>query len=249
MAAGGFASAASTYARIRPAYARAAIGELKAAIGTAGPVVDVAAGTGILTGQLDRSGLRMLAVEPVPEMLGQLRRSLPGVPSARALAEALPFTDSTLDGVVVGEAFHRFDAPAALAEATRVLRPGGVLVMLWNRRDTSIDWVQRYGEAVLSERPQGRPYPHETDWDAVVAGTSSFGPRERSDHPNPHASSPAGLVDRAASTSFVADADPAARERILARVRALAATHPDLAGRDRFDLPYRTEVHMWRRVG
>lgn len=249
MAAGGFASAAPTYARIRPTYARPAIGGLKEAIGTTGPVADVAAGTGILSGQLHRAGMTILAVEPVPEMLAQLRRSLPGVAATRGLAEWLPFADSVLDGVVVGEAFHWFDAPVAVREAARVLRPGGVLAMLWNRRDTSVDWVRCYGEAVLSECPQGRPYEHEPDWGEVVAATAAFGSQLRSDHPNPQPSSPSGLLDRAASTSFVADAEPAARERVLERVRSLAATHPDLTGRDRFDLPYRTEVHQWRRNG
>jgi SAM-dependent methyltransferase len=247
VAAGGFASAAPTYARIRPTYARAAIGELKAAIGTDGPVLDVAAGTGILTGQLRRAGLQMLAAEPVPEMLAQLERSLPSVPAVRAVAEQLPVAQASLRAIVVGEAFHWFDAAAAIREAAGALAPGGVLAMMWNRRDDSVDWVREYGEIVVSERPDGRPYAHATDWESAVAGSRAFDAAQRSAHANPQPSSAAALVDRAGSTSFVADAAPAARDRVLARVRELAVTHPDLAGRREFDLPYRTELYLWRR--
>ncbi|CAN5506222.1 class I SAM-dependent methyltransferase [soil metagenome] len=246
VAAGGFASAAPTYARIRPTYARSSIGELKQAIGTTGRVLDVAAGTGILTGQLARAGLQLIALEPVAEMLSQLQRSLPAVPAARGVAEHLPFAAGSVDAVVVGTAFHWFDGPAAVAEAVRILRPDGVLALLWNQRDNSVDWVRRYGEALLSERPEGRPY-ESADWETVVRTASSFGPVERSSHPNPQPSSPAALVERAASTSFVADAAPEARDRVLERVRALAATHPDLSGRSQFDLPYVTELYLWRR--
>lgn len=247
-AAGGFSAAATTYARIRPTYARAAIGELKTAIGTTGPVLDVAAGTGILTGQLHRAGLAVLAVEPVPEMLAQLERSLPSVPAVRAVAERLPVATGVLWAVVVGQAFHWFDAAASIGEAARTLRVDGTLAMLWNRRDDSVDWVREFGEIVLSERREGRPYRHDTDWELVVANSGAFDEARRSVHVNPHATSAGALVEAAASTSFVADATPAARSRVLDRVRELAATHPQLAGRAAFELPYRTEVHLWRRA-
>ena len=246
VAAGGFASAAPTYARIRPTYARSSIGEVKDAIGTSATVLDLAAGTGILTGQLTRAGLQLLAVEPVAEMLSQLQRSLPAVPALRGVAEQLPFAAASVDAVVVGTAFHWFDGPTAAAEAARVLRDGGVLALLWNQRDDSVDWVRRYGEILLSERPQGRPYEN-ADWEAVVAATSSFGPVERSSHANPQPSSPTALVQRASSTSFVADAPPEQRARVLDRVRDLAESHPELSGRTRFDLPYVTELYLWRR--
>jgi len=140
VAAGGFSSAAGHYARSRPTYAARAVGLLKESI-PPGPVLDVAAGTGILTGQLLRAGRALVAVEPLPEMLAQLRRSLPAVPGLQATAEALPFADGSFAGVTAAQAFHWFDAPAALAEAARVLEPGGVLAMVWNVRDESVPWV------------------------------------------------------------------------------------------------------------
>jgi hypothetical protein len=52
---------------------------------------------------------------------------------------------------------------------------------------------------------------------------------------------PQKLVELAACRSYVITLDEDAREALLDRVRALAAEHPDLAGRERFDLPYVTE--------
>lgn len=248
VAAGGFAAAAPTYARIRPTYARGAIGAIKERTPPGGTVVDLAAGTGILSGQLMRARLDVLSVEPVEEMLEQLVRTLPQVAVVRAVAEALPVGDERVDTLVVGEAFHWFDVPAALAEAARVLRPGGQLMLLWNRRDESVDWVAQFSRIVVSERPEGRPYVPRVDWAEPVVTAGGFGEHHLERFDNPRPCGPQALVDRAASTSFVAAADPATRERVLSRVRDLTAQHPQLTGRDHFEIPYVTELWSWTRT-
>ncbi len=245
VAAGGFASAAPTYARSRPIYARAAIGAIKDLVPDGSVVLDVAAGTGILAGQLRRARLRVVALEPVPEMLEQLHRALPDVPAVRGVAEHLPFADGSLGAVTVGEAFHWFDAPAALVEVRRVLGHGGVLAIARNRRDESVGWVARYGELVRSELVGGDPYERR-DPAETVAEVGGFVRVQALEVANPRPCGPRQLVERAASTSFVADAAPEARARVLGRVEQLAATHPDLVGRSTFDLPYLTEVVVWR---
>jgi hypothetical protein len=57
-----------------------------------------------------------------------------------------------------------------------------------------------------------------------------------------------GLVERFASVSFIATLPSGERDVVLARIRALAETHPDLAGRDGFELPYLTELYWCNRV-
>lgn len=243
VAAGGFAAAAPTYARIRPTYPRSAIGEIKSRIPKGGTILDVAAGTGILSGQLRRANLRVVAVEPLGEMLEQLRRTLPDLSAARAVAEALPLRDGSVQAVTVGEALHWFDT-GAVPEMRRVLCPGGLLAVLRNRRDESVRWMAEYGEMLRSELGGSEPYERRNPAE-VIAEAGGFDPAEVIAVSNPRPCTPVQLVERAASTSFVAAAPSGAREAVLDRVRELTRTHPDLAGRQSFDVPYVTELWMF----
>lgn len=246
VAAGGFSTAAGHYARSRPAYARGAIGLLKEQL-PSGVVLDLAAGTGILTGQLLRAGRAMLAAEPLPEMLAQLRRALPTVPAVSATAEALPFVDGGFAAVTVAQAFHWFDAASALAEIRRVLRAGGVLAMVFNVRDETVPWVRELTDLVEAHSG-GRPYgdPRDGSWEDVVARAGGFGPPSATRVDNPVRSSPQALLDRVRSTSFVAVMAEDARERLLTDVRELVARTPGLTGEAAFVYPHVTEVIMWR---
>ncbi len=243
VAAGGFAAAAPTYARIRPTYARAAIGALKQRVPAGAVVLDIAAGTGILTGQLRRAGVAVLAIEPVPEMFGQLRLTLPDVPVVRAVAEALPIAAGSVDAVTVGEALHWLDR-AAVPEFRRVLRAGGVLAVARNRRDEDVDWMARYGEILRSGIDDDLPYVR-LEPELVVGSVGGFSEAEHVSISNPRPCSPGDLVRRAASTSFVAAAPAERRRSVLAQVGDLARTHPDLAGKESFEIPYVTEVWTW----
>ena len=247
VAAGGFTSAAATYARIRPTYARPAIGAVKELCPRGGTVLDVAAGTGILTGQLVRAGLDLRAVDPLDAMARQFRLSLPDVPIALGVAEALPVRDRTVDVVTVGQGFHWFDADAALAEAARVLRPGGVLALLWNARDEGTPWVGELTDLV-ERRTGGRPYidHRERPWSDVVAAAGGFTPLEEQRFPNPVPTTLDGVIDRLRSTSFVAALDDAARAELLAEARRLLDGHPELTGT--FDYPHETVLHTCRTL-
>ena len=248
VAAGGFAAASPTYARIRPAYARRAVGLVKESCPRGGHVLDVAAGTGILTGQLSRAGLSVTAVEPLDQMIRHLRRALPAVPAVRATAEALPLVRSSVDALTVGQAFHWFSSDVALGEASRVLRPDGLLALLWNVRDQSVPWVGELTELVEA-RSGGRPYSdhREFDWADVIAATGRFGEVHVDRFANPVATTVAGVVDRVRSTSFVAVMAEADRAALLAEVAELLDAHEELRGT--FDYPHHTVVLRCRSLG
>ncbi len=243
VAARGFGSAGDAYERGRPSYPVGAVaclvGELS--IGPGATVVEVAAGTGKLTRLLVPTGARVVAVEPVAGMRRVLIDKVPDVAVVAGTAEALPVASTRADAVLAAQAFHWFRVGEALAEAARVLRPGGGLGLVWNDRDDSVPWVAELSALIhWDDRPV--PNHHDIDWSAAVAGTGAFAPLRRRRFRLDQPLDVDTLVDRVLSTSYIA-ARPAAEQRALARdVRALVAELPD-----RIVLPYRTEVFWCRR--
>jgi SAM-dependent methyltransferase len=236
-AAVGFARSAAAYERGRPGYPDAAIRRVIAQFPPRPLVLDLAAGTGKLTRPLLEAGVRVIAVEPVAEM----RAALPA--GARALegtAEAIPLEDAAVDAVTVGQAFHWFDGEVALAEIARVLRPGGLLALLWNRRVEN-DSVNRAIDDLVDPF-RGEVPTHRTEaWRAAFERQTRFGPLDERVFESSQELNADGLEARVGSISFIASLEPAERERVLERARALA-------GEGTVRVPYRTEVQVCRRL-
>ena len=135
-----FGAAAAAYAEHRPDYAQAAVRwALEPAPGPR--VLDLGAGTGKLTATLVALGAEVIAVEPDPAMLTELRRALPAVRALPGGAEAVPLPDASVDAVLAGHALHWFDMDAAGPGIARILVPGGILAGLWNVIDDRLEWV------------------------------------------------------------------------------------------------------------
>jgi SAM-dependent methyltransferase len=217
VAASGFARSAEAYERGRPGYPAAAVDRLVAAL--PGPrVIDLAAGTGKLTRALCERGCDVVAVEPVAEMRAAIG------PPARAIdgrAEAIGLPDASADGVTVAQAFHWFDVPRALAEIHRVLRPGGVLALIWNRRPLEDDIHARI-ESLLAPHRGTVPAHRDERWREELADDPHFGPLQEESFANEQVLDADGLADRVGSISFVAALGESARAALLDEVRALA---------------------------
>ena len=251
-AAVGFDREAVSYASVRPDYPDDVTTLFHGAGLAAGAVVcDLAAGTGIFTRQLVAAGFGVTAVEPVAGMRAELVSGSPGLTVVDATAEDLPFGDGSFDAVTVAQAFHWFDAPVALAEIRRVLRPSGLLAMIWNERDHTESWIRDWTATVdalaLGEGVRPTHRHQDTDWAAVVADAGGFEPVVSHVVVNPQVGTPDGLVERARSMSYVASLDAARQREVLDAVAQLVATHPDLTGRESFPFPHRTHVHLTRR--
>jgi SAM-dependent methyltransferase len=226
-----FGAAARAYAEHRPDYAAEAVAWCLA--GAERPVVDVldlGAGTGVLTTGLVASGLSVTAVEPDPEMIAELRRRLPEVRAAAGRAEAVPLPDDSVDAVLVGTAFHWFDTERALPEIARVLRPGGVLGLLYNLIDDSVPWVAELDE--VSRSSVSIP-PGEAD---EVPSYAGFGPVEQARFAHRHRRTAESMTATIGTHSHTLVVSAEERADLLSRVRAFLDSQPETSA-GAFDHP------------
>jgi SAM-dependent methyltransferase len=232
-----FGSVAADYAALRPGYPADAVAFL---LGDRPlRVLDLGAGTGLLTDVLLAAGHEVVAVDLSEPMLEQLRVRLPRVATATGGAEAVPLPDAAVDAVVAGQAAHWFDPVPAATELRRVLRPGGVVGFIWNTRDERVPWVRRLGELLAAEARD-----HEADQSVVDRfATELPATVEAFDSGTVQELTPEQVVSGIGTRSYVATLDDAGRDRFLGRVRDLLSTHPDTRGRERLELPYTTRAY------
>ncbi len=92
--------------------------------------LDLAAGTGVSTEELARTGAHVIGVDLSLGMLQVGRRARPAVTLLAGDALHLPFADATFDAVTISFGLRNVvDTAAALREMARVTRPGGRLVV------------------------------------------------------------------------------------------------------------------------
>lgn len=234
VAARGFGAGAAAYEAARPGYPDEAIAVLRddVAVGEGTRVLDLAAGTGKLTRRLVELGASVIAVEPVPAMRDQLAAVLPNVDVREGTAEEIPVDDASVDVLTVAQAFHWFDAPAALDEIARVLRPQGRMALLWNERDETTPWVAEMSRMIRWHERTVSRYQH-VSWAEIVGASGRFTALDervvRWDQPITRDL----LADRVRSISYIAAMPAPQREKLVAEVVHLARRLPEP-----FPLPY-----------
>jgi len=149
-----FSDRVSDYERFRPGYPAQLLASLRASVGLdpTQRVADVGAGTGKLAELFLDHGNEVFAVEPNAEMRATGERRLGQRRSFHSLAgraEATGLASASVDLVVVGQAFHWFDADAARAEFLRVLRPPARVALVWNDRRRATGFMAGY-EALVA---------------------------------------------------------------------------------------------------
>lgn len=240
----GYGVAGSDYERSRPSYppeaVRLLVDELAVAAGRT--VLDVGAGTGKLTRQLEQTSATVVAVEPVAAMLAQLVDRTQVAYAVVGTAEQLPVSAQSVDAVVVGTAFHWFDGDRALGEIHRVLRSGGGLGLVWNNPDTEVPWVRDVWGIVDGYRGEA-PRNRDLRWRQAFERSGAFTPLNHKRFAYEEVFGLDDLLARIASISFIAELGDHERDEVFARIRDVAATHPQLGGRARFAMPYRTDVY------
>ncbi|MEU4475234.1 class I SAM-dependent methyltransferase [Micromonospora sp. NPDC023888] len=241
-----FGAAATAYAEHRPDYAQAAVRwALEPAPGPR--VLDLGAGTGKLSATLVELGADVVAVEPDPAMLTELRRALPAVRALPGSAESIPLPAASVDAVLAGNALHWFDMAVAGAEIARVLAPGGILAGLWNVMDDRIDWVAALervsGSAAIGPRDTLSRWRAATaDMFVARAGLDArFGASEQVEFPHGQRRTADSLVATLATRAGMLVMAEEERDVTLGRIRAFLRSRPETAHGE-FTLPMLTGV-------
>ena len=170
-----FSNRVENYVKYRPTYPPQIIEALRTECGLKPEhlVADVGSGTGILTALLLDAGNTVAAIEPNAEMRlaaeGALQNRA-GFRSVSGTAEATTFPDYSVDFVVAAQAFHWFEPTATRREFRRILRPGGWVALVWNRRPATGSPVQNAYDALLRRyAPEYAQVSHErVDEDALM---------------------------------------------------------------------------------
>lgn len=226
-------------------------------------VLDLGAGTGILTRKLIACGHHTTAVEPDDAMRARLADTTPAAAVLAGTAESIPVPAASADAVLVGHAYHWFEPGQAHAEIARVLRPGGVFATLWNLRDEEVPWsaelsgilgdedsgvdrdtaaaVMLHG-ALAALRGSDDVSLAEWRWLRSPSFGSDFGAIERNFFPNFATHTVDTLIDLVKSRSYYLTAELERQVALENQIRQLVTTHPDLTGREVFELPYVTVV-------
>jgi ubiquinone/menaquinone biosynthesis C-methylase UbiE len=153
----GYRNLLKRYERYAPSYdrrfARYSDGTLHKALDlvpdTDGQLLDVACGTGLFESLLrkHRPRMRITGIDLSPQMLERARERFVGDKQVQFMggsAERIDAADASYDVLVCNNAFHLVqDAPAALREFHRVLRPGGRAII--------VDWCMDYPQIVMMD--------------------------------------------------------------------------------------------------
>jgi SAM-dependent methyltransferase len=182
-----FSSRVADYLRYRPGYPAAVLDVLgeDCGLGPGHVVADIGSGTGFLSELFLKNGHRVYGVEPNAEMRQageEYLASYEGFSSVEGSAESTALGDSAVDFVTAGQAFHWFVPAAARREFSRILRPAGWVVVLWNDRrigDTAFgsayeSLLERYGTDYQSVK---EAYPDQQNMRAFF-GEGNFSFRE-----------------------------------------------------------------------
>ena len=144
-----FTGHASAYAAARPSYPPESIDAVLDGLGDPASLVvaDIGAGTGISSRAIAERGPRVLAIEPNAAMRANAK-SDPRIEWIDGTGEATTLAAASVDVVAAFQAWHWVDHAAAVAEARRIVRPGGRLAALYNERDERDPFTAAYGDII-----------------------------------------------------------------------------------------------------
>lgn len=202
----GFSAAAELYQQVRPDYPADLSPWLAETLSLPvhADLVDLGTGTGKFIPYLRPLSSHITAIDPVPEMLAQLKLAHPDIHTLEGMSHQLPLPDHSVNAVFCAQSFHWFANLETLKELDRVLKPQGFLVLVWNQRDITVDWVKALADYIAPLKGDTPRY-HSDAWRKVFEEQNLFQPyAETQMHQLQHGPVEQVVSKRLLSTSFIA---------------------------------------------
>lgn len=241
-----FSDRVENYVRYRPSYPQEIIPLLQKEAGLAptSAIADIGSGTGISTEMFLRAGYSMKAVEPNREMRQAAERLLaayPGFDSIEGSAQATTLPDQSLDLLVAAQAFHWFNNGETRAEFSRILKPDGHIVLIWNERKLdATPFLREYEQLLVDYGTDYAEVRHE-NIGATALGQFFIGPYAAHEFANKQHFDFEGLKGRLLSSSYAPPERHPRHEPMLAELQRVFDRHQ----RDgKVVIEYTTQVYI-----
>jgi SAM-dependent methyltransferase len=241
-----FSDRVENYIRYRPGYPAEALSALRSEcrLTRSHAVADIASGTGIWSRLLLENGNPVFGIEPNADMRQageQFLAEFPNFTSVAGTAEATTLPAQSVDFVTAAQAAHWFDRAASRREFTRILKPGGWLVLLWNERSTdSTPFLRDYENLLLDYGTDYQDIRHEHTtsainefFDPAPFQKQTFAMQQEFDY--------AGIEGRLLSSSYAPGPDHPKHAPMLRDLRAIFGKHA-VSGRATFE--YATRLYF-----
>ncbi|WP_246141759.1 class I SAM-dependent methyltransferase [Hyella patelloides] len=196
-----FSNRAEDYAKYRPSYPSEVIDCILQGLETNQLIAaDVGAGTGISSRLLADREIRVIAIEPNAAMK-QVAEAHPLVEFRDGSAEETKLADNSVDLVTCFQSFHWFNPELTLKEFARILKPKGILAVVWNNRDREDKFTQEYSHLtqIASHNQSEMRYGTER----FLRDTDSFAPVRHLIFSYYQILDCKALIGRAMSTSYI----------------------------------------------
>ncbi|WP_151750698.1 class I SAM-dependent methyltransferase [Acinetobacter bereziniae] len=246
----GFSTAAELYQQARPNYPQAVVQWLieDLALSPDSKVVDLGAGTGKFLPYLKQATPNIIAVEPVSEMLEQLKIVHPDVQTLQAKSDQIPLESESIDAVLCAQSFHWFANIETLNEIHHVLKPEGHLGLVWNQRDENIDWVKALAD-LLATLEGDTPRYHSGQWKQVFENQFLFQLETTKVFSQLHTGTVENVVSkRLLSTSFIAAMPEQEQLKLKHKFEQIVSEYTGKQAQDEIDFPYVTYVYNFRKL-
>jgi SAM-dependent methyltransferase len=241
-----FSDRVENYVRYRPGYPPQVLGTLRQEYGLKPEhlIADIASGTGIWTRLLLENGNRVFGVEPnagMREAAERLLEQFSNFTSVAATAEATTLPDHSMDFVTAAQAAHWFNREQSRQEFSRILKPGGWLVLLWNERLTdSTPFLRDYEQLLLTYGTDYQDIRHERTTDAVNEFFDPA-PYEERNFPMLQEFDYAGAEGRLLSSSYAPGPEHPRHAAMLVELRRIFEKH---AVKNQVAFEYKTRLYF-----